>query len=283
MRCFWLPIRLLSNFNGISIILVEILEVSLRKRRVAVEVIKRGQIRAAIAHVATLILGDPTYWRPASSIDFKKNRISSFQSLTEMLQRLLPNLTNSEIEKVLKHVGESLEKDLIQNQKVPNFPAVWNAGRNLQFLLASLVILTQPKFVVETGTANGASAAAIAWALRENSTGHLWSFDIVDANPTLVPVSLLEYITFEKVSGDAIDLKRRIGRFKENNGVSIFLHDSDHSYLGQESDYDIASSLEFDFIVSDDVDTSLAFTEFARDRGLVIFDAPKFIGITRGE
>ncbi len=255
----------------------------MRKRHVAVEAIKRGQTRAAIAHVATLILGDPKFLRPASSIDFKKNGIISFQSLRDLLQRLLPNFTNSEIERVLNHVGESLEKDLIQNQKELNFPEIWNAGRNLQFLLASLVILTQPKIIVETGTANGASTAAITWALKENGTGHLWSFDIVRANPTLVPENLLKYVTFEKVSGSAVELKEKIGSFKENAGVSIFLHDSDHSYLGQESDYNIASALKFDFIVSDDVDTSLAFTEFARNNGLVIFDAPKFIGVTRGE
>lgn len=148
--------------------------------------------------------------------------------------------------------------------------------------MASLVILTQPKFIVETGTANGASTAAITWALKENGTGHLWSFDIVPANPTLVPENLLKYVTFEKVSGNAIELRERIRCFKEIGEVSLFLHDSDHSYLGQESDYNIASTLNFDFIVSDDVDTSLAFTEFARNNGLVIYDAPKFIGITRG-
>ena len=259
------------------------MEVSLRKQHVLAEAIKRGQFRAGMAHIATLILGDPKYWRPASSIDFRKNGISSFQSLAELLQRLLPNFTPSEIEHAINFVENSLEKGLTMDQKRPHFPEVWNAGKNLQLLLASLIILTKPRFVVETGTANGASAAAITWALKENGMGHLWSFDIVDANPTLVPIDLLEYATFERVSGNAAQLKERIKSFKESDGTSVFLHDSDHSYLGQESDYQTALNLDFDYIVSDDVDTSLAFTDFARNEGLVIFDAPKFIGVARGK
>lgn len=48
--------------------------------------------------------------------------------------------------------------------------------------------------------------------------------------------------------------------------------------LANKSDYRLAKEIGFDYILSDDIDTSLAFCDFAGRAGHVFYDAPKFIG-----
>jgi hypothetical protein len=68
-------------------------------------------------------------------------------------------------------------------------------------------------------------------------------------------------------------------RDKKISGVnSILLHDADHSYLGQISDFETALKENFNYLVSDDVDTSLAFCDLFGELGKIYFDAPKLIG-----
>ena len=85
-------------------------------------------------------------------------------------------------------------------------------------------------------------------------------------------------VSFIQVSGDEKDFKKKLQDLEFDSEPSIFLHDADHSYLGQESDYRLAEEMGFDLILSDDVDASLAFCDFAGSKGQVFYDAPKFIG-----
>lgn len=248
-----------------------------RNRTLAVA-LRYGGLQAGLSHLCARLFGDPRFIRPASSIDFRHFGLVSSSSLDQFIKTLLPSKSTSEIQDALSESIEGIDRLMSNGLAELNFPERWNSGRNLQYLLSSMVILLRPSVVVETGSANGASALAICFALERNQNGHLWSFDIESPVGQLVPNELRSKVSFVKVSGAKSNFANQLRGLDLDYGVSIFLHDSDHSYLGQQSDYSLASAFGFNYILSDDVDTSLAFCDFARNRGKIFFDAPKFIG-----
>lgn len=241
---------------------------------------KQGGIGMVLAHLSGRMFGISKFLRPASTIDFRKAELKSAKSAKEFISLLLKN--HQEIDSALEIAKKLLNTSLSQNFEKLNEPARWNSGVELQHILIALIILTKPEVVVETGTANGASTAAILTGLEYNKAGQLWSFDIKPAYPVLVEEGLKKRATFVKVSGEEGDLAKQLIAIKNcNKGFSIFLHDADHSYLGQQSDYRLAKSNGFDLILSDDIDASLAFCEFAKTQGVTLYDSPKFIGAVR--
>jgi len=241
---------------------------------------KQGGIGMALAHLSGRVFGISKFLRPASTIDFRKAELKSAKSAKEFISLLITN--HQEIDYALEVAKKLLNVNLSQNVGKLNEPVRWNSGLELQHILIALVLLTKPEVVVETGTANGASASAILAGLEFNKAGHLWSFDIKPANPVLVEERLKQRATFVKVSGKESDLSKQLLAIKQSSkGFSIFLHDADHSFLGQQSDYWLAKSNGFDLIISDDIDASLAFCEFAKAQGVTLYDCPKFIGAVR--
>lgn len=252
-----------------------------RNRTISVA-LRYGGLRAGLAHVSARILGDPRFLRPASSIDFRHFGLNSSSTLEQFIKALIPSKATADIQSALQDSTEGINELMAVSSEELTFPERWNSGRNLQYLLSAMIILLKPDVVVETGSANGASAAAICFALERNQKGHLWSYDIESTVGQLVPISLRSRVSFIKVSGLESDFRSELLKLSFNSEPSIFLHDSDHSYLGQKSDYLLASKLGFDYILSDDVDTSLAFCDFSGNAGNIFFDAPKFIGAVLG-
>jgi hypothetical protein len=195
----------------------------------------------------------------------------------DFIRALLPNVNTNLIRESLDFASSLPE--LKSPTKVDlKFPERWNSGSGLQHVLAALVWLINPRLVVETGTANGASTLAICAAMHARENGRLLSLDIAECEANLVPAHLRSYVSFKRVNGSIENLQEAIRLERSHGEVSIFLHDADHSYLGQKSDYQIAREFNFDLIISDDVDTSLAFIDFAGESGVVLYDVPKFIG-----
>jgi len=252
-----------------------------RNRTISVA-LRYGGLRAGLAHVFARILGDPRFLRPASSIDFRRFGLNSSATLERFIKELIPSKSETDIHNALSEC----KKGIMALEKVDleelSFPKRWNSGNNLQLLISAMVLLLKPTVVVETGSANGASAAAICFALERNQVGHLWSYDIESDVGQLVPDNLQRRVAFVKVTGAGKDLRNELEKLDLDSGISIFLHDSDHSYIGQKSDYTIAQKLGFSYILSDDVDASLAFCDFAGENGMVFYDIPKFIGAVLG-
>jgi hypothetical protein len=240
---------------------------------------QQGGIGMGIATLSGRVFGISKFLRPASTIDFRNSDLRAAKYATEFISLLIPNYQNidSALDLARSLVGRYVSQDGLLTEKEQ-----WNSGTELQHILTALVILTKPEVVVETGTANGASAAAILAGLEYNKAGHLWSFDIKPANPLLVEDRLKQRASFVKVSGKESNLSKQLLDIKRSNkGFSIFLHDADHSFLGQQSDYKLAKSNGFDLILSDDIDASLAFCEFAKGQGVTLYDSPRFIGALR--
>lgn len=132
-------------------------------------------------------------------------------------------------------------------------------------LLYHIVRKTKPKKVVETGVSRGVSTFFILNALRKNKTGKLYSFDIIPNAGCLLN-------SYERKKWNFIVLDKRdtkIGFYKAIERISnidIFLHDSDHSYKNQFFEYSAAypKITKGGILLSDDVDFSYAFLDFAR-------------------
>lgn len=251
------------------------------KRKTLSVALSHSGIRGGIAHLVTRVFGDPRFLRPASSIDFRHFGLRPSVTLNELIHSLAPQFTEPEIQDALDKAVGGVDKLMDAASGELGFPERWNSGRNLQYLLGAMIILLKPRVVAETGSANGASALAICFGLDHNKLGHLWSFDIESETGQLVPDFLRSRVSFIQVSGDEKDFKKNLQDLDLDSTPSIFLHDADHSYLGQESDYRLAKEMGFDYILSDDIDTSLAFCDFAGNDGQIFYDAPKFIGAVK--
>ena len=248
------------------------------KRKTLSVALRHSGIRGGVAHLIARVFGEPRFLRPASSIDFRHFGLRPSVTLNELIHSLAPQFSEPQIDNALNKSIIGVDNLMGAASGELGFPERWNSGRNLQYLLGALIILLKPKVVVETGSANGASALAICFGLDHNKFGHLWSFDIEQETGQLVPDFLRSRVSFIQVSGDEKDFRKNLLALDLDSATSIFLHDSDHSYLGQESDYRVAKEIGFDYILSDDIDTSLAFCDFAGRAGQIFYDAPKFIG-----
>ena len=144
----------------------------------------------------------------------------------------------------------------------------------------------RPKIAVETGVANGFSTAFALLALEQNGEGELHSIDYprrIDENAAafhegigsvgvpadhesgwLVPEQLRERWTL------------RLGRSQDElppllaglGTIDFFLHDSEHSYECMRFEFASAWAALRDggILVSDDVNSTAAFPEFAREQ-----------------
>ena len=159
----------------------------------------------------------------------------------------------------------------------------------IRLLLYLIVRKYQPEIVVETGVSWGASSAFILCAMHENSKGHLYSIDlppyeasvrIKDGNVhvledsqrhcvneeysvgALVPEYLKERWTL--IVGDA--RKELPVLLKKVNKVSIFLHDSLHTYEHMMFEYETAWPYitKGGLLLSHDVLWNSAFLRFSK-------------------
>lgn len=138
-------------------------------------------------------------------------------------------------------------------------------------LLYSLVRITRPEIVVETGVAAGVSSSFILYALEKNGWGKLYSVDLhyregvfTPSNKKLgwiVPQELRSRWTL--VLGESIKVLPKL--LADLRKIDIFLHDSRHLYKTMISEYTIAWPFLKDggLLLSDDVVCNDAFLEFS--------------------
>jgi len=210
-----------------------------------------------------------------SSVDLRNSKARIALTPVEFISFLYPKINKSEINKAIKEA----ELKLSDNKSVASaeFPSKWNSGRNLQVIIFAITRLTSPDLVVETGTANGTSANSWASAMKLNKSGMVITVDVKKSSLPAVDKENLTYIKCEVSDGTIKGLSKILRKYNFKN--SIFLHDSDHSYFGQYSDYQAALNGDFKLLLSDDIDASFAFIDFTENlHPVVLFDERKFIG-----
>lgn len=226
-------------------------------------------------HLIGKLIRPSRFEKFCSSVDLRNSHAKIAHTPVEFISLLYPKINKREINKVIKEA----EKKLSDNKSVASagFPSKWNSGRNLQVIIFAITRLTSPDLVVETGTANGTSANSWASAMRLNKSGKVITVDIKKSSLPAVDKENLKYVKCEVSDGTARGLSKILHKYNFKN--SIFLHDSDHSYFGQYSDYQAALNGDFKLLLSDDIDASLAFIDFTENlRPIVLFDERKFVG-----
>lgn len=166
----------------------------------------------------------------------------------------------------------------------------WGTRTEMAEALYLVCRTAKPLTVVETGVYHGLSSAFILQALQDNGKGELYSIDRRDRVPQgyptgwLVSESLKPY--WHLVLGNSrIVLPILLRQLKS---IDIFLHDSDHAYETMIFEYETSWKYLKDggVLLSDDVDYSVAFSEFALKTGcsniaLGLFPRSVFGGILK--
>jgi hypothetical protein len=238
-------------------------------------------LKGCLIHALCRVFGEARLLRPASTVDFRISRLTPHHTVPELLKNLMPSASDSDVTSYIREGEELLTRQFFGNENKYSFPGKWNAGSQLQLLLFSLIRLIKPYIVIETGTANGASALAICSGLNANGKGNLYSIDTRNSRAELVPDHLRKYLTVIQTDGSATALQSILNELPVSDEASIFLHDGDHSYLGQLQDFTLAARNNFDFLISDDIDASLVFCDFSEAKGHILLDKEKFVGVLR--
>ena len=170
------------------------------------------------------------------------------------------------------------------------YPARFDINPQTEDLLRRLVLEFRPRRLVETGVANGRSTRVLLAAIEElwcekDDSGRdgsvLHSLDIsysvvsedLSTNSNWVFHLVSDTHPFEKIMGE-------IGE------IDMFLHDSNHAYWNQLTEYRVAWDhlAPGGVLVSDDVNWSQAFLHFCQENSLnpvVLADGTKFAGVVR--
>jgi len=160
-----------------------------------------------------------------------------------------------------------------------NSPLNFKIEENFRTLLQLIILKKQPKLLVETGVANGVSTQIILIGSKMYN-GFLHSFDI-DPMTEEVGRKYLNWkfhvLNKSKAWKDLLNKINRIG------AVDMWIHDSDHSFYWQYSEYNLAWKIlrPGGVLLSDDIDTSEAWFKFCQKNKLkscVILDNRKLIG-----
>lgn len=165
------------------------------------------------------------------------------------------------------------------------FPPYYNVERETARCLYLLARALRPAHVLETGVANGRSSFFLLTALQRNGSGELHSLDVrADAAPYLTPSErAVWHFTVVERRRSARALERAL---ESVPALDLFVHDSDHSYRWQRTEYAVALSRlqRGGILASDDADASYAFCAFCEAHGLraeYLFDRRKLFGAAR--
>ena len=149
-------------------------------------------------------------------------------------------------------------------------------------LCYALVRTLQPETIVETGVGNGASTFFFLRALSANGGGVLHSFDISDDVGGYLTKADRRTWDLQVLNRRASlrDLARRLSCLPP---ADLFIHDSHHRFKHMSREFELATAVlrEHGVVLCDDAESTFAFDEFCRDRGLeptYLFDRTKFFG-----
>jgi predicted O-methyltransferase YrrM len=204
---------------------------------------------------------------------FHRHRTSEYQQYQRPTEDALAYIANAS-HNVLETLPpvDSLQQFMLEIREmsardVHHIPTTWDADTTLAHLAYYACRIIRPQVVIETGVGHGITSAFILKALAENDMGHLYSIDL----PAFKRGS-------EKFIGNAVPERLRNkwtltlglsgsilpGLLGKLGKIGMFLHDSDHSYHNQKTEYSLVWKYlpRGGVLLSDDINNSNAFIEF---------------------
>ena len=177
--------------------------------------------------------------------------------------------------------GEEVFRSVLHEKSGNNYQDNYDCEIGLASFLYAYIQTRKPLTVVETGVANGITTNVIMKAL-EATGGTLHSFDI-DARTQNVYTGSGKWY-FHLLNGNLEkSLERQVAII---GNVDLWVHDSNHGYLWQTYEYQLARrALSSEgLLVSDDIDSSTAWGLASKEylvESSAIFDNRKFIGVAK--
>lgn len=226
-----------------------------------------------------------------SNLKKRHNRRHLEYKETELsLRETLQKTTRSGSKEIASVLAESREIKINGVSINKSIPARFDASKKLAQLCYSIIRLTKPSIIIETGVARGVTTSYILKALDMNRTGHLFSIELPILMPyawkeigRMVPESLRQKWTLILGPGT-----QKMKKLRENvASIDLFIHDSEHTYSNQLAEYKIAMSWlrRGGILISDDVDND-ALLEISEENSgiLAVINQeekykPKYLGI----
>ena len=221
-----------------------------------------------------------------------RTRISTYAeqatSITEAFSQLLnlePNIVQSRVE------AKPL-RCLLKQLQVYQVPPQGSDMGGAAFLEAcySVVSLTKPKIVLETGVAHGYSTSVILQALEDNKEGMLYSVDLPSFRPgakSLTGGAVPEHLRFSNRWELVLGPDRHVlpSLLKRIGPIDVFHYDSDKSYEGMMRTWGLVwpHLSPGAVLLLDDVHLHDAFLDFADTQGLtpIVISKPTNQGVYR--
>ena len=205
---------------------------------------------------------------------------ATFAYTPEELTRALPGLGNVEpdlFDEAEAIITATLKRADTVDRQYPDF---FVAETGVLTLLYIYTRTAMPDVLVETGVADGLSSEVLLHALNQNGRGALHSIDIADNVGALVTDRTRWdlHVIGKDAPADFTTCLAEIGE------LDMFFHDADHRYAAQYHEYTTAweQLRPGTLLVSDDVDASYAFLDFAKSIGEpshLLFDRRKVGGV----
>ena len=234
-----------------------------------------GKIPYIYSRILSKLSIENHYTRQPSFEQLLNSHILNGQTISSYIYQISPlkgEKILAEFEEWHHEFVEHLERVSLENLE-------YNAGKQLQKLIYCLIRIQMPNVYFETGTANGASIAAAAAAMAKNNCGQAHTVDVVQTSLPLVRDNerswIVQHIISDHKEMESVIKKTLLGAA----GVSVFCHDSNHSYFWHKFELNYASKCGFDYILSDDVTASNAFLDSRLLRKIIFRDGFKNIGL----
>lgn len=171
------------------------------------------------------------------------NRVREYEQYELVLANMIQRACAVSYEKVNYILNEF--KGVSVNRELERFviPPMYDASKELAQLCYSIVRLTKPSLIVETGVGRGITSFYILRALEKNGKGSLHSIELPPLElgskqevGCFVPISLRSNwnLIFGPGVSEMNKLKRKLYK------IDIFVHDSNHNYNNQLAEYKIA-------------------------------------------
>jgi len=181
----------------------------------------------------------------------------------------------SHVDRFYKEINDSeFMRDITRKAQVKSGFFDFNMAMVLRAPTLYIVCrIHKPEIVVETGVADGFSAAFILQALETNKKGHLYSIDLPNqagqilrdgkATGWLVPDILKKRWTLIFGSSKE-ELPQLLVRLRK---IDIFFHDSEHTYGNMMFEFNTVRDYldKKGLVISDDITDSDAFDTFCRE------------------
>jgi len=190
------------------------------------------------------------------------------------------------------YLKEYIEINADIELKLKKLPYLGWMDKRKNEVLYTLVRISKPEIVVETGVDAGVSSAIILRAMELNGRGRLysidaglWCFDGIILPPNkpigfIIPEDLK--VKWKLIVGYSKEVLEPL--LKDLNLIDLFFHDSEQSYENMMYEYETAWKYlkKGGYLVSDNIEWNNAFDDFIRAKGGKVL-AKKFysLGIMR--